>query len=91
MIYLYVRHSVSNYARWKERFDIHFAARQAGGATREAWVLRNVDDPYEIVVVMGWRDVVKAQTFIQSVSWQMVLQEMRVIGVPEVLLLERVD
>lgn len=90
MIYLYVRHTVINDARWKEGFDIHLAARQAGGATREAWVLRNVDDPYEIVVVLGWRDLAKARTFMQSVSWQMMLQEMGVVGVPEVRFLEGV-
>ena len=76
MIYLYVRHTVINYAQWKERFDIHLASRQAGGATREAWVLRHVADPSEIVVVLGWHDLAKARSFMQSVSWQMALQEM---------------
>ena len=45
MIYLYVRQTIEDYARWKEGFDTHLAARQAGGATDEAFVLRNVDDP----------------------------------------------
>ena len=88
MIYLSIRHTVVNYPQWKEMFDIHLAARQAGGATHEAWVLRNVDDPYEIIVLLGWCDLAKARTFIQSVSWQMMLQEMGVIGVPEVRVLE---
>ena len=43
MIYLYVRQTIEDYARWKEGFDTHLAARQAGGATAEAFVLRNVD------------------------------------------------
>ena len=90
MIYLSIRHTVINYLRWKELFDTHLAARQAGGATREAWVLRNVDDPHEIIVVLGWHDLAKARTFMQSVSWQMMLQEMGVVGAPEVLFLEGV-
>ena len=48
MIYIYVRHSVEDYAKWREGYDNHAAARQAGGATDEAYVMRNVDDPNEI-------------------------------------------
>jgi hypothetical protein len=90
MIYLYIRQTVGDYARWKEAFDTHLAARQAGGATREALLLRNVDDPQEIIVLLGWRDLAQARIFSQSVSWQMALQEMGVVGLPEVCLLERV-
>ena len=90
MIYLYVRQMVGDYPRWKEAFDIHLAARQAGGATDEAWVLRNMDDPLEIIVVLGWRDLAQARTFIQSVSWQMARQKMGVVGSPEVCFLEDV-
>jgi len=75
---------------WKEAFDNHLSARQASGATREAWVLRNVDDPHDITVILGWHDVARARTFIQSVSLQMALQKMGVIGAPEVQFLEGV-
>lgn len=88
MIYLYLRQTVGDYARWKEGFDNHLSARQAGGATREAWVLRNVDDPHDIIVILGWHDVARARTFIESVSLQMALQKMGVIGAPEVQFLE---
>jgi hypothetical protein len=84
MIYLYVRQTVANYARWKEGFDIHLSARQAGGATDEALVLRNVDDPHEIIVVLGWHDLKQARTFSQSVSLQAAMQQMGVVGVLEV-------
>lgn len=90
MIYLHIRQTVKDYARWKEAFDMHFSARQAGGATDEALLLRHVDDPHEIVVILGWCDLVQARTFMQSVSWQMTLQQMRVVGLPEVRFLERV-
>ena len=88
MIYLYIRQTVADYAQWKEGFDNHAAARQAGGATDEALVLRNVDDPREIIVVLGWCDLKQASLFMQSVSWQMALQQMGVVGVPEVRFLE---
>ena len=88
MIYLYVRQTVTNYARWQEGFDNHLATRQAGGAMREALVLRNLDNPFEIITVLSWYDLAQAKLFANSVSWQMALQEMGVVGVPEVLFLE---
>ena len=91
MIYLTIRQRVGEYARWKEAFDNHLAARQAGGATHEALVLRNVDDPHEIIVVLGWHDLAQARMFMQSVSWQMALRTMGVIGSPEVLFGEAVN
>lgn len=89
MIYLYIRQIVEDYARWKEGFDNHLATRQAGGATREALVLHNVDDPHEVIVLLGWRDLVQARLFAKSVSWQVALERMGVVGVPEVRFLER--
>jgi len=90
MIYLYIRQTVENYAQWKEAFDNHLSARQAGGATREALVLRNMDDSHEIIVVLGWRDLAQARLYTKSVSWQMALQKMGVVGAPEVRFLEMV-
>lgn len=91
MIYLYLRQTIVNYARWKEGFDTHLPARQAGGATAEALVLRNVDNPQEIIVLLGWRDLHQARTFSQSVSLQMALKTMGVVGVPEVCFWEGVS
>ena len=88
MIHLTIRHHITDYARWKEGFDGHLAARQAGGASHEVWVLRNVDDRHEIVIILGWRDLAQARTFVQSVSWQIALKEMGVVGAPEVCFLE---
>jgi len=33
MIYLNVRHTVADYAKWRAGFDAHEAARRAAGAT----------------------------------------------------------
>ncbi len=90
MIYLFIRQTAVNFAQWKEAFDSHRAARQAGGATAEVLIFRNVDDPHEIIILLGWCDTRQARLFCQSVSWQMVLQQMGVVGLPEVLLLEGV-
>jgi hypothetical protein len=49
-----------------------------------------VEDLDEIVVVLGWRDLVQARLFTKSVSWQRAMQQMGVVGVPEVWFLETV-
>jgi quinol monooxygenase YgiN len=90
MIYLYVRHSVEDYAKWREGYDNHAAARQAGGATDEAYVMRNVDDPNEITIILGWSDVEKAKAFTQSASLKEAMQKAGVTGPPEVRFLETV-
>lgn len=90
MIYLFIRQTVADYGRWKEVFDTHLAARQAGGATAEAFVLRNVEDPSEMIVVLGWSNLAQARLFIQSISWQQALKHMGIVGLPEVRFLERV-
>ena len=88
MIYLFIHQLVEDYARWKESFDNHLAARQAGGATGEAYVMRNVDDPNDITVILGWSSLAKARAFSQSVSLQAAMQKAGVIGSPEVRFLE---
>jgi heme-degrading monooxygenase HmoA len=88
MVYIYVRHNVEDYARWQEGFDKHAPARQAGGATDEVYIMRNVDDPNEITAVLGWSDLEKARTFTQSASLKEAMQEAGVTGPPEIRFLE---
>jgi hypothetical protein len=90
VIYLCLRQTIEDYARWKEGFDNHIVARQASGATDETYILRNVDDPNEITVVLGWRDLAQARAFSQSVSLQIALQKAGVSTPPEIRFLETV-
>jgi hypothetical protein len=87
-IYICIHHRVEDYVRWKEDFDNHVSARQAGGAAGKAMVMRNVDDPNEVTVVLGWSDLKKARTFALSVSLSEAMLKAGVIGSPEVRILE---
>lgn len=86
-VYIHVRHSVEDYARWREGFDSHAAARQAGGATEEVYVMRNVDDPNDVTVILGWSDLQKARAFTQSISLREAMQQAGVTGQPDVRIL----
>jgi len=91
MIYIYVRQTVEDYARWREGFDKHAPARQAGGATDEVYVMQNVDDPNDITAILGWSDVEKAQAFTQSPDLKEAMQKAGVTGPPEIRFLETAD
>lgn len=88
MIYIYLRQAVEDSARWKEDFDNHISARQVGGATDEVCVLRDVDDPNEITIILGWSDLKKARIFTESASLQGAMKKSGVIGPSEVRFLE---
>lgn len=88
MVYIYVRQSVEDYAKWREGYDNHAAARQASGATDEASVMVDVDDPNNITVILGWSDLEKAKAFTQSASLKEAMQKAGVIGPPEIRFLE---
>jgi heme-degrading monooxygenase HmoA len=76
---------------WKEGFDKHASARQAGGATDETYVMRNVDDPNEITVILGWSELEKARAFTQSASLKEAMQKAGVTGPLEVRFLEAAE
>lgn len=87
-IYIYIRHVVKDYATWKEGFDNHAAARQASGATGATCVMRDVDDPNDITVILGWGDLAKARAFTRSVSLEDAMRKAGVTGLPEIRCLE---
>jgi heme-degrading monooxygenase HmoA len=88
MVYIHVVQKVENYARWREGFDNHASARQAAGATDEVYVMRNVDDPNEVTVILSWTDPQQARAFTQSVSLREAMQNAGVVGRPDIRILE---
>jgi quinol monooxygenase YgiN len=88
MIYLYLRHTVKDYALWREGFDNHAIAREASGATGESYVMRNIEDPNDITLILGWTDLAKAKAFTQSVSLSAAMQKAVVVDSPEIRFLE---
>lgn len=65
MANMLVRHKISDYANWKSVFDEHGATRKAMGC-KGGQILRNADNPNEIIVLLEWDDVKKAREFAES-------------------------
>jgi heme-degrading monooxygenase HmoA len=90
MPYLLVRHKVADYAKWKPFFDQHSATRQASGS-QGGRLLRNANDPNELVVLFEWDDLEKARQFAQSNDLREIMQRAGVVDQPNIYFLEEVE
>ena len=90
MAHLLVIEKVEDFAKWKQAFDSHVAAREASGC-KGGHIFHNAADPNHIVVLLEWDDVAQVQAFAQSDSLRQAMQRGGVVGAPEVFFLEEVD
>lgn len=90
MAYLLVRHTVADYAKWRSVFDEHSMARKEGGA-RGGLLFRNASKPNEVVILFEWDSVEKAQKFAQSEDLRRTMERAGVMGMPEVLFLDKIE
>jgi uncharacterized protein YeaO (DUF488 family) len=86
MIYVYVRHKVADFAKWKAVYDAHLAARQKAGL-RETRLLRNIQNPNEVVLLFEADDLKKAQEFVGSAGLREAMQRAGVIDQPDICFL----
>jgi hypothetical protein len=82
MNYVLVRHKVADFSKWKPVYDAHLPARQAAGGT-ELYLLRNIDNPNEVIVLLEIEDLQKAREFVASDDLRERMQESRVIDKPD--------
>ena len=89
MIYLNVRHTAADYAKWRVGFDAHETARRAAGATGVQQVYRDWENPNAVTIIMEWDNAEKARKFAQDPALREVMEKAGVIGAPEVRFLNR--
>lgn len=86
MTYLLVRHKVADFPGWKRVFDSHSAAQEAAGLRIER-VLRNVDDPDEVVLLFEVTDLEGAREFVGSSEVPEAQRESGVVDEPDIYFL----
>jgi hypothetical protein len=91
MAYIHARQTVENYEKWKAVFDAGAPMRQAAGATHEVYIMRNADNPNELVIILGWSDLDQARQFAAAPELKEAGQKAGVIGAPDVLFLNPVN
>ncbi len=90
MPYVLIRHKVQDYAAWKSAFDEHGAARQAAGS-KGGHLMRNADDPNELIIVLEWDDLGKARQFTASDDLRQAMERAGVADQPDIYFLEQID
>jgi len=87
MPFVLVRHKVQDFAQWKPFFDADAPVRQQVGL-RDKLVLRNADDPQEVVILFETDDLGKAREFAQAPQLKEVMEKAGVIDRPDMYFLE---
>ena len=82
MTCLLVRHKVADFDNWKRFFDSHVIAQQESGLRVEK-VLRNLDDPTEVVPWFEVTDLEKARAFVNSPEVPDARQQSGVVDQPD--------
>jgi hypothetical protein len=90
MPWIFVRHKVEDYAKWKSVFDEHGATRKAIGS-KGGYLFRSIDDPNEVLMFIEVDDLEKAREFIQSEDLRERMQQSGVTDQPDVHFLDLVD
>lgn len=74
MAYVIARLRIKDYEEWRPHFDELSELRKANGRISER-VLRNKDNPNEIVLFFEWDDVEKARKYTQSPELRKKIEE----------------
>lgn len=90
MSYVIVRHTVEDFARWKPYFDSDAVARKANGSLG-GLLLRDPDNPNDLVIVFHWDSLENVLRFTQSPALAEIMQKAGVIGRPDFSFLEEVE
>jgi hypothetical protein len=86
MYYLFVKHKVADFARWKGVFDADADAQRKAGL-HLLHVLRDTADPNLVVLLFKTDDLTKAKAFTSSPKADVSKENAGVLGMPEILFL----
>lgn len=81
--YMLVRHKVRDFSEWKPGYEAHLAKRKEAGLT-EKYLMREADDPNEIVVLFEAKDLARAKQFAESDDLRKTMDRLGVIDTPEI-------
>jgi hypothetical protein len=83
MTKMYVRHTVSDFAKWKSVFDNHDVTRRKFGA-KKSEAFSNSQNPNEVLAVIEWENKEQANRFLKESDVQEIMHNGGVTNAPEV-------
>lgn len=87
MTHVLVRHKVKDYPIWKAGFDANAPARKAAGCLGTT-VFHASDAPDNVVVLLEWDDLHRAQQFARSDDLREAMERAGVVDAPDVMFLD---
>jgi hypothetical protein len=88
--YSLLRHKVEDYERWKPVFDGHTPTFMQSGSNG-GWLLRNAEDPNEIVILLEWDNLENALQFYGSDDLRETMGRAGVADQPDLYFFEEVE
>ena len=83
MATMFVRHNVTDFAKWKQVYDDLRPTQQRMGVTAEA-VFRAADNPNDVTVTHEFASIEAAQAFAGSAELKTAMQGAGVAGAPTI-------
>lgn len=83
MIRMFVRHSVADFAEWKQGYEDFGAERRDMGVQGDA-VFQSVDDPNDVTAWHDFATLEAAQAFVGSARLREAMADAGVTGAPEI-------
>jgi hypothetical protein len=80
---MFVRHNVTDFAKWKQVYDDFRPTQKRMGVTSEA-VFRAADNPNDITVTHEFASIEAAQEFAGSAELKTAMQNAGVAGTPTI-------
>jgi hypothetical protein len=88
MITTAIRHSVTDYGKWKTLYDTY---RPTSEGAKFARVNRSVDDPNMVTVVAGFDTLELAQAYLDNPNLKTKMTEAGIVGSPRIEINEEVE
>lgn len=83
MVRMFIRHPVSDYAKWRAAYDAFDEERAGIGVTAHA-VYSEASDPNDVMVTHDFDDLSTAQSFADSSRLREVMADAGVAGAPTI-------
>ena len=84
--YILIRHKVRDFSEWKSGYDAHLPNRVEAGLT-EKYLLRDANDPNEVVLLFEAQDLNRAKAFAESADLRETMQNLGVLNEPDICFL----
>jgi len=82
---------VEDYERWKPIFDHDRGATRKRSGSKGGWILRNANDPNELVILFEWDSLENARRFANADDLREAMQQAGVADQPDVYFLEEIE